>query len=147
MPWQEVDTLSLRIEFVRLASQPDTPLAPLCRRFGISRKTAYKWLERFRRGGLAALADRSRRPRYSPKQCHAQLESVVVDLRRKHPAWGGRKLRARLLTLQTPAVPSAAGITKILHRHHLIDPLRSLESRPMQRFERAAPNELWQLDF
>jgi transposase InsO family protein len=142
-----VDTLSLRSEFVRLASQPSVSFAKLCRRFGISRKTGYKWLQRYKAGDLDALEDRSRRPICSPNRCGPGIESAVTALRLKHPSWGGRKLRARLIALSVPDVPSAAAITNILHRHNLIDPLRSLQNRPLQRFERAEPNELWQMDF
>ena len=141
MPWQEVDTLSIRFEFVRLADQSSVSFAKLCRRFGISRKTGYKWLQRYKAGDFEALQDRSRRPLRSPHRCGPGIESVVTALL-KHPSWGGRKLRARLIALKMHDVSSAAAITNILHWHHSIDPLRSLQSRPLQRFERMEPNEL-----
>lgn len=103
--------MSLRHEFVILAGQPGANRQELCRRFGISRKTGYKWLERYREGGVKALADRTRRPQRSPAQCGAAVAAEVLKVRAEHPTWGGRKLR------------------------------------PLQRFERAQPNELWQLDF
>lgn len=66
MPWQEVTLVSLREEFVRLAMHAGINRRELCRRFGISPQTGYKWLGRYAREGLGGLCDRSRRPRHSP---------------------------------------------------------------------------------
>src|SRR6266480_4571610 len=62
MPWKEASTMSLRQEFVALATVPGANMSGLCARFGVSRKTGYKWLARQRSGDAIALADRSRRP-------------------------------------------------------------------------------------
>jgi len=75
------------------------------------------------------------------------MEEIVVALRRKHPAWGGPKLRQRLLDVNYKDVPSASTITAILRRHQLLDLTESDKHKPFQRFQRAAPNELWQMDF
>jgi transposase InsO family protein len=145
MPWQECDAVSLREEFCRLAVLPDSKVSVLCRRFGISRKTGYKWLERFRSG--ESCADRSRRPRRFREPTSEAIEVRVLELRDRHPAWGGRKLRARLLALGHGSVPAASTITAILHRHGRIQKEESAKRGPWQRFEREAPNELWQMDF
>lgn len=136
--------MSERMEFVLLARQEGVNFRTLCRRFGISVKTGCKWRARFRAGGVEALADRSRRPRHSPKRSAAEVVEEVVDLRRQHPTWGGRKLRRRLLDLGHLAVPSASTCTAILRRAGLLQELPA--TRPYQRFERSLPNELWQLD-
>ena len=73
-------------------------------------------------------------------------EAATVELYRQK-GWGGRKLRRRLLDLGYTQVPSASTLTAILHRHHLIEPEKSSQHRAWQRFERAKPNELWQMDF
>ena len=75
MPWQTPSLMSQRYEFVLLASVAGANIRELCRRFGISAKTGYKWLGRYRSGGQAALADRSRRPRTSPVRCAPALIS------------------------------------------------------------------------
>src|SRR6478736_6058617 len=93
MPWTERSPMSLKFEFVTLAKRPDANLRELCRRFGVSPKTAYKWVERFDHGGAPALAERSRRPHHSPTRTDAALERLVCATRREHPAWGGRKIR------------------------------------------------------
>jgi transposase InsO family protein len=75
------------------------------------------------------------------------LERSVLGLRKKHPAWGGRKLHHRLKTLGHKKVPASSTITEILHRNGLIDPAESLKHKSFQRFEHKEPNDLWQMDF
>jgi transposase InsO family protein len=147
MPWLQVTLMSLRKEFVVLAMADSANMARLCQRFGISRKTGYKWLARYLGEGDAGLGDRGRRPRASPWVTPPVMEEAVVRVREAHPAWGGRKIRARLQALGWAAVPVASTITAILKRHGLIDPAESRQHRAWQRFEAAAPNELWQMDF
>ena len=147
MPWITQTTMSQRTEFVQLASQPGVNFRQLCRRFLISAKTGYKWRQRFLAGGPAPLADRSRRPRSSPRTCAAAMTQAVLALRQAHPAWGGRKLRRRLQDLAYAGVPAASTCTAILRRAALLDPATRTAHTAWQRFERTTPNELWQLDF
>lgn len=147
MPWPVKDLLHLRHEFVHLAAQPDVRVRALCARFGVSPTTGYKWLARHAAGGAAALADRPRRPRSSPARTPAGLEAAVVALRRQHPAWGARKLHRRLADQGVSGLPSPSTLTAILHRHGLIAPAASQAAGPFTRFERPAPNPLWQVDF
>ncbi|MGJ0223553.1 IS481 family transposase [Streptococcus pyogenes] len=145
MAWQERDTVSIRLEFVRLAAQPGANRRELCRRFEVSPKTAYKWLERFD-GSRESLQDRSRRPRSSPERSCAVVEEAVVQLRQQHPEWGGRKISRRLLDLGCAQVAPST-VTSILHRHGLICAHASEQAAPTQRFEHPEPNALWQMDF
>jgi len=147
MPWLQVTLMSQRKEFVKLAMVDGANLARLCQGFNISRKTGYKWLARFLGEGEAGLQDRGRRPRASPWVTPAAMEAAVLRVREDHPAWGGRKIRARLQALGWVAVPAASTITAILQRHGQIDPAESQKHRAWQRFEAAAPNDLWQMDF
>ena len=147
MPWRTSSAMSQRHEFVMLASQEQSNIRQLCGRFGIGPATAYKWLHRFEAQGLPGLEELSRRPQHSPNRTTDELEQVVIALRKKHPAWGCRKLRHRLLALGHGVVPSPSTITAILRRHQLLDPKESLKHQAFQRYERAAPNELWQMDF
>jgi transposase InsO family protein len=135
--------MSQRFEFVVLASQSGLAFSELCRRFDVSRKTGYKWLERYKAGGAAALQERSRKPHRSPKQVSAVVAEAVVALRRE-TGWGGRKLRRRLQDLGHAEVPAASTCTEIVRRADLLK--KDAPSGPMQRFERALPNELWQMD-
>jgi transposase InsO family protein len=138
--------MSLRTEFVQLASPPDANISQLAERFAISRKTAYKWLARFRADN-ANLADRSRRPKTSPSRTPDQLEALILATRERHPAWGGRKINVYLRNANHPLVPSASTITAILRRHGRLDGPRAGQKREWQRFERPNPNDLWQMDF
>ena len=147
MPWMQRNIMSLRLEFVKLASQPGANVRQLCRRFGISQTCAYKWIARFGRDGTKGLADRSRRPHSCPHRTDAAMERAVRMVRADHPAWGGRKIHRRLLNLGYTEVPQPSTITQILHRNGQIDPRRSQQHKPFVRFEHKAPNELWQMDF
>lgn len=146
MPWNEVSTVSLRLEFVTLAAAEGANIRELCRRYGVSPPTAYKWIERFRDGGADALADRPRRPAGSPRRTPGPIEDEVLRLRDRHPAWGGRKLRARLIATGHDAVPAASTITALLRRHGRLAPGPAPSTTPV-RFEHDAPNRLWQMDF
>jgi transposase InsO family protein len=145
MPWKDVSLVSLRLEFVTLAATEGANVRELCRRYQISPKTAYKWLARLRGGGVQALADRPRRPASSPDRCPEAVEAKVLRLRDEHPAWGGRKLRARLIALGQADVPAASTITAVLRRHGRL--AAAAPAGAFVRFERAAPNQLWQMDF
>ncbi|MEX3914971.1 IS481 family transposase [Paraburkholderia sp. BR10872] len=148
MPWNPRNTMNLRLEFVNLALQEGANRRELCRRFGISPKTGYKWLARHAQDdGATALADRSRRPLQSPARTIPTVEQQVVELRQAHPAWGGRKIKRRLEDLGHTAVPAPSTVTGILHRHGLIRAEASEAATPWQRFEHEHPNSLWQMDF
>jgi transposase InsO family protein len=137
----------LRREFVMLAAQEGSNIRELCRRYEIQPRIGYKWLARYRAEGDAGLQDRSRRPLNAPDRTPSAVEARIVALRLQHPSWGGRKLARRLEDLKVPMVPCPSTVTAILHRNGLIDPAESASHRPMTRFERARPNELWQMDF
>ena len=147
MPWLQVTLMSQRKEFIKLAMVDGANLARLCQGFNISRKTGYKWFARYLGGGETGLQDRCRRPRASPWVTPPEMEAAVLRVREAHPAWGGRKIRARLQAQDLATVPAASTITAILHRHSKIDPAESLKHRAWQRFEAQAPNDLWQMDF
>lgn len=165
MPWNEVSAMRQRLELVQLAQAARAGstlnLSELCRRFAVSRQTAYKWIARHEAGGPAALADRSRRPHTCPHRTAADMEKMALELRAKHPTWGGRKIRARLVrlaqqgpgkdaSLKAPdaqAMPAVSTFTGIFRRHDLIDPRESQKRKSWVRFEREQPNELWQMDF
>ena len=147
MPWKAVSAMSLRLEFVQLALADSSNIRWLCRRFEVSAATAYKWIHRFQNGGVAALEDRSRRPHTSPWKIALSMEQAIVGLRQRHPQWGGRKIRQRLVMLGYQDVPSASTITAVFRRHGLLDSSTSRPTRDLQRFEAPAPNALWQMDF
>lgn len=147
MPWREASAMSLRLEFVTLARHEDANIRALCRQYGISSRTAYKWLARYREQGASGLQDRNPRPLTSPGQTAAAMEQLVQETRQAHPAWGGRKIKAYLEQAGHADVPAASTVTAILRRHGQLDAQEAAKHTAWQRFERAQPNELWQMDF
>ena len=144
MPWKESDVRSERISFVVRARQPGCTMAALCREFGISRQTGYKWLRRFERiGSLAELDELSRRPHRSPNRTPLEVEQRVLELRLQY-GWGGRKL-SRLLAAEGLHL-ACSTVDRILKRHGLVR--TGDRHRPaLRRFERSRPMELVQMDF
>jgi transposase InsO family protein len=143
MPWQECSVASEREAFVEMVREEAVPIAELCRQFGISRKTGYKWLARAAAG--EELTDRSRRPHTSPRQTPMRVEAQVLALRERHPAWGGRKLHHRLVAAGVDDVPAPSTITDVLRRGGL---LAAPAPQPVvRRFAHTEPNTLWQMDF
>jgi len=147
MPWKEFTKVSLRFEFVKLATSDGANIAQLCRRFNISRKTGYKWIKRYIKQGYEGLADHCRRPKTSPNQTSDDLQKAILRLRKRHPAWGARKIRKRLQNFGWQQVPATSTITDILRRNGLIDRSESTKHKSWTRFEAAQPNDLWQMDF
>jgi transposase InsO family protein len=119
-------------------------LSLLCREFEIARPTGYLWLRRFREQGVAGVEERSRRPLASPRQTSSAIEQRIVALRRRRPDWGARKL-AVLLEREGTRLPVIT-VHRVLVRHGLVldQPGRR---QATGRFERAEPNQLWQMDF
>ena len=140
MTWRTLTVTQQRSEFLALARREDSNISELCRRFGISRKTAYKWLKR------DSVEDRPRHPKNSPKRSDTALEAQVLAVRDAHPAWGGRKI-AHLLKRDQEIHVAPSTVTNILHRHGRISAEASEAATPWQRFEHPYPNALWQMDF
>ena len=143
MPWQECSTMSSRREFLCLVQQSGSNFSRLCRRFGISRKTGYKWLQRCRTGDLE-LRDRSRRPQGSPSHTGATIEQQVLAVRDQY-GWGARKIKWCLERDQQMIVAKST-VHSILQRHGRVTVLPEQPSC-YQRFEQERPNQLWQMDF
>jgi transposase InsO family protein len=143
MPWREVSIVEQRREFVELAMQEGVNRRQLCRRFGIHPDTGYKWLGRW----LAdeELSDRSRRPHSSPSQTAASIEQSILAVRDANPAWGARKIAA-CLRREGLACPAESTVHEILQRNgRIVAPPGGAVAH--QRFEKPAPNLLWQMDF
>lgn len=147
MPFREVSRMDERVEFVMLACSEGANVRALCRRFGISPTTGYKWIERWQDGGASGLADRSRRPHGSPGRCAAEVEAAVLSVRAAHPAWGGRKIARRLKDLGHAEVPAPSTVTAILRRGGVDVGQFGGGGTAFTRFEHGAPNDLWQMDF
>lgn len=143
MPWRKVSKMDERREFVRLAKLEGTNRRELCRRFGIHPDTGYKWLKRW--GLDEGLADRSRRPHTNPGRTPSETEEHILAVRDAHPAWGARKI-AHCLRREGFEPPATSTVHAILQRHGRVGPPPDPDVAD-QRFEKEAPNLLWQMDF
>jgi transposase InsO family protein len=143
MPWRAATVSETRAAFVSAVRTAAEPVARAARRFGISRKTAYKWLARSDAG--EPLANQSRAPHRSPGRTSVVTERVVLEVRDRY-GWGPHKIAAYLTNRGGPA-PPARTVAAILRRHDRIGDRTPPAPEATQRFERGEPNDLWQLDF
>jgi putative transposase len=143
--------MSLKMEFVERASKRGVRIAPLCREFGISRETGYKWLNRFKRDGYSGLEEKSRRPHSAPLSAAEDVVLAVLKAREAHPRWGSKKLELLLKKSIRGKAPSRSTIARILRRFGQV---RRRRRRPMlnvvekaPRVPANAPNDVWTVDF
>ncbi len=147
MPWTDQTIVTSRREFVTRATQEGANMTALCRQYGISRKTGYKWRRIAATEEGAALVDQRRTPHHQPRRCAPETEAAVVAMRARYPTWGGRKLEVKLAETGLTGVPRPSPITVILQRHGLIPPRQERPPPATRRFEHATPHDLWPMDF
>ena len=152
MPWREQRAMSQKLEFVERAVKPRARISALCREYGVSRETGYKWLKRFKRDGAEGLEEKSRRPHASPLATAEDVVAAILELREKYPRRGPKKLVVLLRNKLGAATPSVATIARVLKRLGMVRrrsrfgrAVSIVEKRPEMRA--VAPNELWTVDF
>lgn len=145
MPWERKTVNDQRREFAARALLGEENFSALCREYGISRPTGYKWLERWRCG--ESMLDRPHTPFCKPFKTSPDMELRIVDVRSAHPTWGARKIQRFLLDKGEIYVPAASTINDILKRNGCISEAASEQHTPWKRFERDRPNALWQMDY
>jgi putative transposase len=153
MSLKEFSVLARRLKFAKLALKAQQSMSQLCRLFGFSRKSGYKWKARFEREGPRGLRERTRRPEGSPQRTSAEWLKRIRRLRRRHRSWGSRKLAARLgkeYPRQKP--PGARRIGKWLKRMKLNRPGRRRSWRGPQLARQiltvgSRSNHVWTVDF
>jgi putative transposase len=151
MPWKNTSIVGERWQLVRALLRGEQTLSQWSRQYGISRKTAYKWLRRFTEGGRRDLVDRSRRPHRVPLRMRRKWIERIAHARRRHPHWGAKKLQVCLLR-QYGQAPATATIGRWLQRLQLVHPRRRrtpkagwLKAAPLTVARR--PNHVWTADF
>lgn len=151
MPWARTDWMSERLKFIATYLEYEVSFSDLCRDFGISRKTGYKWVRRYETDGATALAERSRAPQGHPNAVAAAMVQAIIAIRRRHPRWGPRKLRV-VLGRQRPrsVLPATSTIGDIIKRNGMVRPRRRIRrSSPygdrLRQYD--APNAVWCADF
>jgi putative transposase len=151
MPWRKTCTLDERLQFIGEYLKAQREMAELCREFGISRTTGYKWLERYEGDGPQGLHDRSRAPHTHPQAITDEVAQMLLAKRRVHPSWGPRKLLA-VLEREKPrlALAAASTVGDLLKRYGLSHPRRRIRrvvpfTQPFASCAR--PNDVWCADF
>lgn len=145
MPWELKTVEESRESFVEEVKAGEVSKSALCRKYGISRVTGDKWLNRHACG--ESLKDRSKEPFHSPNKTRAETEEKVLEVRRKHPAWGPRKIHKVLEREGAAEIPANSTIAAILKRNGYVSQQASQASTPYKRFQRESSNALWQTDF
>lgn len=151
MPWRETCAMDEKLRFVEDILKAEWTISELCMRYGISRKTGYKWLSRYHLRGLEGLDDKSRAPDTHPNATPIEIEAAVVAFRHRHPRWGPRKLVHRL-GLEHPEVlwPAPSTVGQLLKRHGLAQRRRKRTRTPAYCGlwqEARQANDVWAADF
>jgi transposase InsO family protein len=144
MPWENRTVKEQRKAFVEEA-ETSKNFSALCREYGITRATGYKWIRRYQSG--EEIEDRSRRPHSNPNQISAKTEAQILALREENPGWGARRIQCVMERSGCQELPCVKTVNNVLNRHGCISAEESAKRRPYQRFEKEQCNEMWQTDF
>jgi len=151
MAWKETCRMEERFRFIEeFGGEVEPSLASVCRRYGVSRRTGYKWLRRYAAEGLEGLRDRPTRALVQTQQLPLELEDLIVKLREAHPDWGPKKLRVLLSSRWTAILPAESTVGEVLKRRGLIRPKRrrvAVKRGDGGMLNCSAPNEVWCTDF
>jgi len=151
MPWSQTSPMDQRTQFIADYLRESLSTTELCVLYGVSRKTGYKWIDRYLRCGPAGLEEHSRAPRNSPNQTPEDIVAAILDARRRHPSWGGKKLLALLAKRHPPtSLPGRSTVCDILNRHGLVPRRRQHRrighpGKPTSAI--LAPNDVWSADY
>lgn len=150
MPWEVKEPVEQRKQLLEEYQQGEG-VAELGRKYGVSRQTIYKWMERFRQHGDQGLQDLPRAPRRHPQQLDASIRDKVLELRHQHARWGPRKLKAYLAAEDPQTVwPATSTIGDWLREEGLAHRRRLRRRTPAMTqplSHAAAPNQVWCADF
>ena len=154
MPWKETEAMKEKRSFIEAMLKQNRPFVELCREYGISEKTGYKWRNRFLEQGYAGLAEGSRAPREHPNTIDGDTAAELIRLRLAHPTWGGKKLMALYERMHPGMRVSLSSVNRIIEKAGLLKKKRthtaSITSecaRLNQALEVHAPNDVWCIDF
>lgn len=151
MPWSQTTPMHQRTLFIADHLRGTHSVVELCAEYGVSRKTGYKWIDRYIRRGPAGLEDRSRRPRSAPNATAPMVVDALLELRRRHPTWGAKKLLVVLHRRQPSwQLPKRSAVCNLLKRQGLIlrrTPRRVIGHPGKPNTLIVAPNQIWCADF
>jgi len=149
MGWKGVTIVDQRVRFIAEYLKEYFPFNELCGQFNVSRKTGYKWVERYEQGGPEGLSDKSRRPHTCPHETDHAIIEAIVQARMKHPTWGPKKL-LKILTPRYPNLPAISTAADILKRGGLITGRKRRLRRKHPGCPKTItqePNDIWSADY
>lgn len=150
MAWRVRTVVNERLKFIAELQVGDASFSDLCRRYGVSRRTGYKWQARYEAEGPAGLESRASVATQCPHKTAPEVIGRLLALRKEYPTWGPKKLRA-LVESEGMKPPAVSTVAEILARHGLIRPLRRRPVPPhatgTERAEAEHPNDIWCIDF
>ncbi len=151
MRWSETSRMDQRTQFIADFLRETLSITELCDLYGVSRKTGYKWIDRYLHQGPAGLTERSRRPWHSPNTTPPEIVAAFLEVRRRHPSWGGKKILT-IVHKRHPRwdLPGRSTVCEILKRHGMVPARRSKRrighpGKPTSTI--LAPNDVWSADF
>jgi putative transposase len=152
MPWKEVNVMELRLQFVERTFQKEMNFTDLCREYGISTKTGYKWKERFLEKGMSGLYDESRRPRSSPKELSEETVCELIRIKQTKQNWGPKKIRMIYVrNHKNEPIPAISTVTRILKKAGFVDKRKKKRivypERIQNKIIAQRPNDIWTVDF
>ena len=151
MPWKDARAMSQKLEFIEAARKAGANISGLCREYGVTRPTAYKWLNRYEAEGFEGLEERSRRPKTPHGATAADMVLATIDYKEAHPNWGPTKLQILMQKKFGKLAPSRATIARVLERFGKVKKrkvqirLSKPQSAPSPTIEE--PNDVWTVDF
>ena len=145
MPWECKTVNKLREEFVAKVMLKEESMNSICRQYGISRTTGYKWVARYLDG--ETMLDKSHEPFNKPYKTNGDTEQMILSVRYDHPTWGARKIKRFLENKGQYDLPSVSTISNILKRCGCVCPEAAIAHTPYKRFEMSHPNDMWQMDY
>jgi transposase InsO family protein len=148
MPWKATCVTNERTIMISEYISGDFSIAEVARRRGVSRKTVYKWIERYERELPEGLQDASRAAHHHPNAISQQVEAAILAWKAKRPLWGAPKIHSKLTGMA--GCPAESTVSNVLRRHGLTRQVRRRSQPPsnggpMQGL--LGPNELWCVDF
>ncbi len=154
MPWRERSVMDQREEFVLRALSEEMSFTQLCDEYGISRKTGYKWKERFLNQGKPELFDQSKKPHSSPNELSEDVVIKIIQIRHQHPSWGAKKIAKIIENTEGPGEsPSISSVYRILGKANLLKKKRVHNTEPTYReslhrlIDPVEPNDVWTIDY
>lgn len=158
MPWNISDPVKERTRFVVAAAERETNFTELCRQFGVSREIGYKWLRRYETQGPSGLEEGSHVAKNRPHAMPEDMRKAILDLRRKRPSWGPKKIKASLERSEQGrqegkrrAVAATSSIGELLrkeglvHRRRKRSPSAGASTEPLSHA--VQPNDVWSIDY